>query len=279
MSKFLLAALLLMLAASAVAEDIRPLQTGTIGASLAERELKNYQRMRQLDQLELAAGFEDFPMTSDIFDINYKSPSRGFLYSMTIPGTGQLYTGSKTKGVFFMGIEALAWSAWYIFHNKGVNQDDDNKELARSYWDPERYQNYLIEVHGITDDRDTSYITDAIFTHHLPTTQTQQYFEMIGKYDQFNYGWTDTDYRTGDSTSAYREQYLLDRDKANKDFDRAKLGAIVAIANHLFSAFDAALSARRYNRQQDSFAEFSLKARLAKYEGHSMPKLILSYKF
>ncbi len=280
MTKTFTAVLVLVLAASLAAETGARLTTGEIGLAQVEQDLKSYQRMRHLTDFELAAaGFEDFPMTSDIFDIDYKSPGKGFLYSLSIPGTGQLYTGSRTKAFMFMGIEALAWTGYYLYHKKGVDQEDDNKLYASQYWDPERYHNYLVEVHGITDDEQESEILEGTFTHHLPDTKTQQYYEMIGKYEQFNYGWIDTDYRTGDSTSSYREKYLVDRDKANTHFDRAKLGAIVSIANHLLSAFDAALSARRYNRQQDSFSEYSLKARLAKYEGEQIPKLVFTYKF
>lgn len=280
MMKYLSAALVLLLAAAALAETPTKLTAGALSQAQAERDLKSYQRMQQLTTFGVAAsGFEDFPMTSDIFDVNYKSPGKGFLYSLSIPGAGQLYTGSRTKAFMFMGVEALAWTGYYIYHRKGVNQEDDNRTYADRYWDPERYANWLIEEHGITSDTMESLRDEATFTHHLPETKTQQYYEMIGKYDQFNYGWVDTDYRTKDSTSTFRGKYLIDRDKANTNFDRAKLGAIVAIANHLLSAFDAALSARRYNRQQDSFSEFSLKARLARYEGQQIPKLVFTYKF
>ncbi|MGB5106641.1 MAG: hypothetical protein WBP29_01365 [Candidatus Zixiibacteriota bacterium] len=281
MTKYLVAFIVLITASLAIAED-QTLPTGEIGKTLAARELKNYQRLSELTDYSLAAsGFEDFPMTSDIFDIDYKSPGKGFMYSLMIPGGGQLYTGSKTKAFIFMGIEALAWGGYLVYHDQGKQQEKDNNSFADTHWDAERYNNWLIEELGITSD-DQEYIqNDSVktFTHHLPDTKTQQYYEMIGKYDQFRYGWDDTDYMRGKDSSDYRNAYLLDRSTANDKFDKAKLGAIVAIANHLFSAFDAALSARRYNRQQDSFSEISLKARMAKHEGKQIPKLILTYKF
>ncbi len=281
MIKYLVILLVLLSAVMGMADD-GSLPTGEIGQALAQKELAQYQRLSELTDFSLASsGFEDFPMTSDIFDVNYKSPGKGFLYSMMIPGTGQLYAGSRTKAYIFMGIEALAWTGYMVWQHQGNKQEDDNNAYADSNWDPERYYNWLIETYGITSDTMEFEVGDETktFTHHLPDTKTQQYYEMIGKYDQFRYGWTDSNYLTKDSSSDYRENYLLDRDKANSKFDRAKLGAIVSIANHLFSAFDAALSARRYNRQQDSFSEFSVKARLAKYEGQQIPKLIFTYKF
>lgn len=287
MTKYITATLILLLSASLAAESQVVLTKGTIGLAQVENDLKSYQRLRQMTEFDLAAsGFEDFPMTSDIFDVNYKSPGKGFLYSLSIPGTGQLYSGSKTKAFLFMGVEALAWTGYYIYHKKGVDKEDENRAEADRHWDPRLYHAWLVDELGITDDEQPYLTTDdegneieVTFTHHLPDTKTQQYYEMIGKYDQFSHGWVDTDYRTGDETSAFREQYLLDRDQANKDFDRAKLGAIISIANHLLSAFDAALSARRYNHQQDSFSEYSLKARMVRVEGHQVPNLVFTYKF
>ena len=218
--------------------------------------------MRELTNFTLASsGFEDFPMSSDIFESNYRSPGKSFLYSVAVPGTGQLYAGSKAKAIIFMGVEALAWAGFYIYHKDGVDKQDANRAYADKYWDPELYYDYLVEVKGITDDTQEFPGTNhESFTHHLPDTKTQQYYEMIGKYDQFQYGWIDTDYRRGDHTSAYRDQYLLDR-------------------NHLVSAFDAALTARKYNREQDTFSEYKVSPTFMAYEGHSLPTLTFSYKF
>lgn len=281
MFKHLVGVFILILSVCAMAED-QLLPTGDIAKSMAERDLKSYQRLEAMSNFSLAAsGFEDFPMTSDIFQIDYKSPGKSFLYSLMVPGGGQLYTGSKTKAFIFMGIEALSWTGFAVYQNQGNKQEKDNNVFADQYWDPTLYYNWLIETYGIISDTMT-YIDGGetkTFTHHLPDTKTQQYYEMIGKYEQFRYGWVDTDYARRDSASAHREKYLVDRDVANSKFDKAKIGAIAALANHLLSAFDAALSARRYNRQQDSFSVISLKARLARYEGENIPKLTLTYKF
>lgn len=53
----------------------------------------------------------------------------------------------------------------------------------------------------------------AQFTHNLPSTKTQQYYEMIGKYHQFACGWNDFDgYEYEKDTEG---NYLLD-DKGNR---------------------------------------------------------------
>ncbi|MFH2055888.1 MAG: hypothetical protein ABIJ61_08015, partial [bacterium] len=77
----------------------------------------------------------------------------------------------------------------------------------------------------------------------------------------------------------YRNQYLVTRDESNSAFGKAKVAAMFSIANHLLSAFEAAFSAKRYNRQQDTFGEIRVKAQFAKYYDEQIPKLTVSYNF
>jgi hypothetical protein len=254
----------------------------SVGSFLQQDDLKTYQRLEECTARFAAAGFEDFPMSSDVFNVDYRSPGRAFFYSLMVPAAGQLYTGSKVKAAVFFGIEAIAWVAYFSYHSDGKDQEDSYQVFADDKWDPQQYRNWLVDTYGISSD--TFPYPDAngelqTFSHHLPETRTQQYYEMIGKYEQFRYGWADTDYLASDSVSAFREQYLIDRDNANSAFGKAKAAAIVSIANHLLSAFDAALAAKRYNRKQDAFTELMLKTRLAKYYDEQIPEVTLTYRF
>jgi hypothetical protein len=252
-----------------------PTSANEIGKFIQQDELKTYRQLQEWTGAKFAASeFEDFPMTSDLLHTSYRSSSKAFLYSMVIPGSGQLYNHSTIKAGLFMAVEVVSWVDWLINQRKGKKQTNDNDNFADSNWSAERYTNWLIETYGITSDADS-----AIFTHHLPETKTQQYYEMIGKYDQFRYGWSDTDYLVGKDSSLLSKQYMNDRFTANNYFTKAKTGAIIAIANHLLSAFDAALSAKRFNKKQDTFSELTLRARVVRYEGRQIPKLTLSYTF
>ena len=72
MIKYLVAMLVLVSATMGRAGD-QTLPTGEIGKALAQRDLQSYQRLTELSDFSVASsGFEDFPMTSDIFDIDYK---------------------------------------------------------------------------------------------------------------------------------------------------------------------------------------------------------------
>lgn len=282
MLKFCSLALILCCCAGAAMAD-EAQQSETIGAYLQSNDLETYQRLQEYTDFTLAGtGFDDFPLPTDVFDHSYRSPGRAFFYSLLVPGGGQYYAGSKLKSTIFIGVEAILWAGYFSFHSDGKSIEDEYVAYAEQYWSPALYTNWLIEEVGIIDD-DSTWIDASgrtqSFSHHLPDVKSQQYYEMIGKYDQFQFGWQDTDYRWDDSSSTHRDDYLVDRDKSNDAFGKAKTAAIFSIANHLISAFEAALSAKKFNREQDTFGDLSIKARLVRHYDERIPKVSLTYKF
>jgi hypothetical protein len=217
-----------------------------------------------------------------------KSPLKAFLYSTIIPGSGQWYTGSKFKAALFFGVEALTWTGHIVYNNKGNKWTEDFELFANTYWSQDRYEDFLYRNWGVRDDDSVYGAIGLRFTHHLPDTKTQQYFEMIGKYDQFVFGWNDVDtvLTPPDSNnytvaySANRMHYENMRHKANQMFDRATASLIVTMANHLISGIDAALSARRHNNQMDDQAQrLTFRAVTAGIDDNYFPMLTMTYTF
>ena len=97
-------------------------------------------------------------------------------------------------------------------------------------------------------------------------TRTQQYYELIGKYDQFITGWKDVTDRNGNRVhfsevdsaenfhSALRLEYEDQRHESNKYLKRAGNVAGLIFVNHVLSAIDAARVARARNQGQDEAA-------------------------
>jgi len=80
--------------------------------------------------------------------------------------------------------------------------------------------------------------------------------------------------------SPHRAFYNNLRGEANDLLDKADKFVIVAMANHLISAFDAALSARRHNRSQTGDAWLSIRAEMKKYSAtDEIPILRFIHKF
>ncbi|MCK5127457.1 MAG: hypothetical protein KAR42_14470 [candidate division Zixibacteria bacterium] len=216
-----------------------------------------------------------------------KSPIKAFLYSAVIPGAGQLYTGSKTKALAFFGLEVLSWTGHIIYNKKGDDNTDTYETYANTYWSENRYENWL-EMHwGVRDDDSVfNNLGYSLFTHHLPSTNVQQYYEMIGKYNQFVYGWDDTDYTTSDdnphptAASPRRLKYEGLRNDANRMYDRASTALIVTLVNHVISGTEAALAARSHNKNAGALAQkVSFKAYTAKTGDEYFPMLSMTYKF
>lgn len=88
------------------------------------------------------------------------------------------------------------------------------------------------------------------YSHTLPRYGEQQYYELIGKYQQFNQGWddaTDPNFSYGKEVTANLRFYSQMRGLANDYYYKAKAAATVIVANHIMSAVDAYFSARAIN--------------------------------
>lgn len=110
----------------------------------------------------------------------------------------------------------------------------------------------------VTDDQ-----TANNFSHTLPDYGSQQYYELIAKYFQFQAGWKDYDDfhdNLGHTEDQYIQRYFIDRngayassmfwdgvDRAQQFNDYYRTGnnfKLLLIVNHVFSAFDAYFSIR-----------------------------------
>jgi hypothetical protein len=91
------------------------------------------------------------------------------------------------------------------------------------------------------------------YSHRLAYYGEQQYYEMIGKYPQFNPGWDDfgdenKPYKYGDPLTDKFYYYSGERGKANDFYNIASKAVLVVVTNHIISMFDAIWSAAAYNR-------------------------------
>jgi hypothetical protein len=241
----------------------------------------------------VAASSNDLPLTGDntIYQYQTKSAAKAFAASLILPGLGQLYTGSKLKAAVFFGIEVLGWAGYINYRNQGSDKTGTYEAYADQHWIEQSYWDSLQSVRGIDKWQDGDE-----FPHHLPykvvgtdtvADKNHEYYENIGKYDQFIWGWDDlTQVGTGASqpegnyTSSNRQTYVLMREDANKQYDRAKTVGIILIANHLVAAFDAAFSAKRYNRNIDrAQKKVDVKFRMVNLEDTPTPWLNVAYRF
>lgn len=227
------------------------------------------------------------------------SPGKAFAMSLLVPGWGQYYTGNKIKAAGFFALDVTAWVLHFKYRSDGKKLTDEFQAFQQTHWSRDAYeQKYLLWAYGYTDD-DSVPSTFPEVSHHLPESQTQQYYEMTGKYDQFSWGWDDA--RLRDSTldqfgtsvpravgtnipySANRFTYETMRHNANNKFNSADKWLIVSMANHLISAFEAMISARSKNKNSIGSGEFgrvTVRADLRSFATrHDTPYVRCSYAF
>lgn len=233
-----------------------------------------------------------------------KSPAKAFLMSFFVPGLGQFYNGSKVKPVVFLGVEVASWVLYVKWNSKGDDLTNEFEAFHHKHWVRSRYEDqYLLWTYGETDD---DLILEHEVSHHLPDTKTQQYYEMTGKYDQFAWGWDDAqlgdnsldDFSsanpppgiTGQSVntpySANRiEIYEPLRKEADDNYRKANRMIILSVANHVVSAFEAFIMAKRFNNNLDKtegsiLSQISVKPSVKSYNSFKdTPYLTLTYKF
>ncbi len=231
----------------------------------------------------------EFGGDEGIFEYDYKSPKKAFVYSLLVPGLGQRYAESHAlKTLAFIGIEVGLWMGYFNRNNKGDITTDDFEKFADAHWFEgdtsidTTYRGWMNDYPGEVDEDD--------FTHHLSERKDQEYYEMIGKYDQFRAGWDDYGYWSNDflgdtipgqsDVSANRETYLNKRKEANDYYDMANKFLIFAMVNHLVAAFDAALSAKRFNKTKAAESWLSIKTEMKKYSAtEKIPIVKLTYRF
>jgi len=237
-----------------------------------------------LDSLQIAAIYDKQPSTGEKY-----SPLTAALYSAVIPGAGQFYTKTYWKTATFLGLEVAAWVLYAFYESKADKKTDEFEKFADAHWSVVRYARWIRDVCGyyysgvisdtsVPDDvaQPWNYVNwDSLnmmensvheFSHNLAPYGTQQYYEMIGKYYQFGGGWDDAGYyKMSDlergNVSPNFLKYSRMRGDANKLYNIAATVSYVIVANHLFSALEAAWNASRINKK-------------LQIEGHILPRTI-----
>ncbi len=244
-----------------------------------------------------------------------RSTKEAFLFSLALPGAGEFYSKSYIKAGAFFAAEAAFWSGFLYFMHEYSIKEDDFKAYADSHWDKNIWLLWYDSLHVYGELVDTSVhdaivITDSLGIEMLPTTKTQQYYEMIGKYDWSVLGWDDiierddyvvhvqATYATaannpgnpseihdqvtaylGDHVHSENMDYYMDmRSDANKQYTVAKYFIGAAILNHVLSAFDAAWTAKRHNdklyRGFSGIESIEVKPIVAMEYGKPAPKIL-----
>ncbi|MBN1632784.1 MAG: hypothetical protein JW917_01305 [Ignavibacteria bacterium] len=219
--------------------------------------------------------------SNDIFakktDNNEKNPILAAALSVVVPGAGQFYAKSFVKSAVFLGLEAGLWITYAIFQKKGDNQTNFYRKYADDNWSVRKYAEWLktegfsgsgsidpgIENLEILRMQINACEDSAGFSHKLPPYGDQQYYEVIGKYQNYVSGWSEATGVTKNNYQSYKlaqvDYYMNERELANTYYNNGSLTLTVVILNHLLSAADAVWSVSLFNKSLEVRTSVNVK--------------------
>lgn len=194
------------------------------------------------------------PLSSPALD-DYRSPSKAALFSLIIPGAGELYSNAK-RGYLFLGLE-LGLIAAYIAMDRRSDQlrDDYIEEIKRSVgfdgipkekW-AEKFEEWTMEdfEHATMFDNWRN-----VYTDQAPESEKGIPLERVGKFY-----WLDRESVKNEKlerhqhTSQLRRRALELREDSNRWAKRAKTALGGLVLNHVISFIDARIAAKLHNRK------------------------------
>ena len=253
--------------------------------------------LEQYDQLPLVK------MNDDI--VSRKSPVLAGLLSAAVPGAGQFYNEDYWKAAIFVALEGALITSAVIYNNKGDDQNAKFEAYADDYTNPDhnwsvvRYAQWLIDYKGadptnirtdnwpVEDTRvppwervnwEALNAAETFGSHHLARHGEQQYYEMIGKYQQFSSGWND--FTGGADFSQISPNFLYYADQRGKANDYYNIGdklVLGVIVNHAISVVEAILGANSFNN--NLAVKFRVDDVHLVYQHELVPTLMVKYSF
>lgn len=193
-----------------------------------------------------------------------KSPVLAGVMSALVPGSGEFYLGNYLKAGIFFALDVALIATAISYNNKGNDREAAFEAFADEHWSVVKYAEFLnskgadISINPDEslppwervnwtelNDAEFSNLPGVISSHHLVSHGEQQYYEVIGKYNQYIPGWP------GGVDQYNPPQIMLNyarmRGDANSAYNTASKIVIGVYVNHLLSAIDAVWSAHRYN--------------------------------
>lgn len=187
-----------------------------------------------LDEPSSSSG--DTLLINDLITVNYekKDARLAMAMSLLLPGAGQFYADKSSISTYIFPVLELGFIGGIIYFNgRGNDKTDDYEKYANGedisyqvgnmvdpYVGPRYNRSYQNQVQGVLRDLNPVDIYDDTYWR-LDDNNSQHFYEDIGKYAQYVFGWVDWYYRfatddRGNYVSSNIEwDYLNDTDSPN----------------------------------------------------------------
>jgi len=193
--------------------------------------------------------------------------AKPLIYSLLLPGLGEWSLGYKGRAVGFWAVEAGCWAGNFYYRDRGFDLRHEYEAYADAHWHTARWASAFSEEQPgwlawmpaaeydanawaatcpVAVDFDTTH-AGYLQSHFAPYHEDpQHYYENLGKYDWYRWGWDDYDCAADDT--AHRWVYVGIRNDSEKAFDTARLFANALVVSRVVSLVDTYLLLRRLER-------------------------------
>ncbi|MDZ7859721.1 MAG: hypothetical protein U5O15_03475 [Candidatus Krumholzibacteriota bacterium] len=218
--------------------------------------------------------------------------------SALLPGLGELYlyldSGSDdlsllTRAIGFMALDAYLWYGYKANYDEGKDIKREYEEYGDAHWSVDSFLVYHPWCRDQGEDlcptweyynenaKDSRYY----FFYTSKEDDREEYYENMGKYDAFLYGWDDWNGEYEDLGGVpnywtpHRTHFVYLRDESNKFLQRADNHIMGLIASRVVSVIHAGWVAYREGKNTGNSEGWSLKL-----ENNAVrSRLSLNYRF
>ncbi len=153
---------------------------------------------------------QDSLLTNDLITVNYgkKDARLAMVMSMILPGAGQFYADKSSLTTYIFPVLELSFIGGMIYFNSQGNDKTDKYEkyangetisyqvgeMAEAYVGPRYNRGFQQQVQEALRNLNPVDIYDITYWR-LDSNNSQHFYEDIGKYPQYVFGWVDWYYR------------------------------------------------------------------------------------
>lgn len=182
---------------------------------------------------------EDLTTLNETF--TRKSPGLAILYSILLPGMGELYAGDYSTGKYFTIADGLLWGVFAGITIYGNNKEDDYRAFAKAYGD--------VDLSG----KDDEYFANIGIYENVEEYNNEQELnrEFDEVYDVNTHYWN---WDGNDQRKEYRNLWTSSENAKNNV--RFAVGAL--ILNRIVSSIFAVRAVAAHNRQEKEKLSWNL---------------------
>jgi len=190
-----------------------------------------------------------------------KSPGLAIIYSILLPGMGELYADNFSTGQYFTIADGVIWGVFAGITIYGNNKEDDYRAFAKSYGN--------VNLEGKDDEYFANIGTYQNIDRYNTEMELNRNFNEV--YEESTHFWS---WESNNQRKDYRTLWSSSENAKNNV--RFAVGAL--ILNRIVSAIFAVRAVSAYNKRENSELSWNMNFGY-KNELNLPPRLVMNFNF